>query len=167
MNRTRRRHREGVFTRCRRPIESKEAHMSANNLPTPIPIGSPHVVKPPLFDRWGLGRNRTDRRDYTRRQMTCDVWLLDLSGQSVLRCKTEDVSDAGLQATAPIGYGLAVGQRFEVRIANTEDAALVSDHFGASLGYGTVIRTAVKIVTPEQDRIGFAVRFDVPQLLPV
>lgn len=141
--------------------------MSSNNLPTPIPIGSPHIAKPPLFDRWGLGRNRTDRRDFTRRPITCDVWLLDLAGRSVLRCKTEDVSDAGLRATAPVGFGLAVGQRYQVRIANAEDAALVSEHLGASLGYGTVIRTAVKIVSRDQDRIGFAVRFDVPQLLPV
>src|SRR5262245_43434453 len=95
-----------VSGRCR--FDRKEAVMPLRELPTPIPIGSPHVATPPTFDRWGLGpwrAQRTDRRDYTRRMLACDLWLLDLSGQSVLRCKTDDISDAGLHATAPIGFG--------------------------------------------------------------
>jgi hypothetical protein len=143
--------------------------MSYQDLPTPIPIGSP-VSAPPTFDRWGLGSwraQRTDRRDYTRRPMSCDLWLLDLSGQSVLRCKTDDISDAGLYATAPIGFGLAIGQRYEVRIAHATGAVPISPRMGASLGYGTVMRTHIELDDRNNDRIGVALRFDVPQLIPV
>ena len=55
--------------------------MSAETqLKTSVPLGSPHVAKPPLFDRWGLGPGHTDRRDqreYARREIACDVWLVD------------------------------------------------------------------------------------------
>lgn len=138
------------------------------NLPTPIPLGSPHLSEPPMFDRWGLGfgRHRTDRRDYMRRSVACDLCLLDLSGRSVLRCETDDVSDAGLHALAPIGFGLAVGQRYEVRVLG-DSGDMVSNPLGVSLGYATVIRTEVQTFVAESGRVGFALRFDVPQLLPV
>ena len=187
--------------------------MSAREIPMPIPVGAPHLESPPTFDRWGLGNwraNRLDRRDYTRREAVYDLWLIDLAGGSVLRCKTDDISDAGLHATAPIGFGLAIGQRWELRIANTADGrqlavegrrlaeavrpaafapgapgvgtgndnvgpvhgAASPDHgrlgrFGQPLGYGTIIRTEILIVDGRSDRLGIAVRFDVPQLVPV
>ena len=34
-----------------------------------------------------------------------------------------------------------------------------------SLGYGTVIRTELYAAGSESDRVGFAIRFDVPQLI--
>ena len=34
-----------------------------------------------------------------------DVWLIDVESQAVLRCKTTNISDAGLFATSPIGFG--------------------------------------------------------------
>lgn len=144
--------------------------MSMQNLPTPLPLGAPHIAQPPMFDRWGLGagrQTRTDRRDYTRRPMSCDVWLLDPHGDSVLRCKSDDVSDAGIRATASVGFGLAVGQRYEVRVANGVEPGCGDGYLGASLGYATVIRTEVQVHSAKQDRVSFAVRFDVPQLLPV
>lgn len=143
--------------------------MSAE-LPTPIPVGSPHVAKPPMFDRWGLGPGQADQRDqreYARRRIACDVWLIDTASQSVLRCQSDDLSDAGLHATAPIGFGLAVGQRFEVRIAAPQKIGAMSAHLATSLGYGTVIRTEIKTNDDLSDRVGCAVRFDVPQLVPV
>jgi hypothetical protein len=146
---------------------SQEVRMSAH-LPTPIPVGSPHLAEMPTFDRWGLvsRRGRLDKRDYDRRDIKCDLWMLDVSAQSVLRCKTDDISDAGLHATAPVGFGLAVGQRYEVRIAHTETAK-GSAHLAAPLGYATVIRTEFHLDSERQDRVGFAVRFDAPQLIPV
>ncbi len=142
--------------------------MSTSYLPTPIPLGSPHLANPPMFDRWGLGtqRTRTDRRDYMRRTLGCDLCLLDLAGRSVLRCRTDDVSDAGIHAAAPVGFGLAIGQRYEVRMpgGSPEDG---DGLLGISLGYATVIRTEVEVGDGDSDRIGFALRFDVPQLLPV
>lgn len=139
-------------------------------LRTPVPVGSPHVARPPLFDHWGLGPGQTDRRDqreYVRRQIACDVWLVDAASQSVLRCRSRDLSDAGLCATAPVGFGLAVGQRYEVRVACPQSDGAMSAHLGTSLGYATVIRTEITVGEDQRDRVGCALHFDVPQLIPV
>jgi hypothetical protein len=137
---------------------------------TSVPVGSPHVAKPPLFDRWGLGPGQTDRRDqreYTRRQIECDVWLVDVASRAVLRCRTRDLSDAGVCASAPVGFGLAVGQRYEVRIACRQSDGATSAHLGTSLGFATVIRTEITVGEAQSDRVGCALSFDVPQLIPV
>lgn len=139
--------------------------------PTPIPVGPAHLSVPPLFDRWGISSRRAarlDNRDYDRKSARCDLWLIDLSSQSILRCRTNNVSDAGLHAVAPVGFGLAVGQRYEVRLAppNTTPRPL-SEQWAKSLGYATVIRTEIHVADDNSDHVGFAVRFDVPQLLPI
>jgi len=134
------------------------------------PIGSPHVAKPPLIDRWGLGpgdAGQRDQRDYMRRRIECDMWLIDPLSQSVTRCMTGDISDAGLHATAPVGFGLAVGQRYEVRIACRQSDVTSSPHLAKSLGFATVIRARIKTGEGKPDRVGCALRFDVPQLIPV
>ncbi len=142
------------------------------DLPTPIPVGPAHLTDPPLFDRWGISTRRGDRfdkRDYDRKHAQCDLWLIDVSSQSILRCKTNNVSDAGLHAVAPVGFGLAVGQRYEVRLAppNTTPRPL-SEQWAKSLGYATVVRTEIRVDDEKPDHhVGFAVRFDVPQLLPI
>ncbi len=167
-----------VLARQTRPAERMEAHMSSHQTTVPAsvgslrpaPVASPHVAKPPMFDRWGLGPGRADKRDkreYNRRSVRCDLWLIDAASQSVLRCKTNDISDAGLRAVAPIGFGLAVGQRYEVRIAASNVGGAMSAHLATPLGYGTVIRTEIKTGDDKPDRVGCAVRFDVPQLIPV
>ena len=143
--------------------------MSTRELPIPIPVDAPHMNNPPAFERWGLGpwrANRTDRRDYTRRKAVCDLWLIDVSGQSVLRCKTDDISDAGLRATAPIGFGLAVGQRWQVRLLPPAEARNSSQRLGLPLGCGTIVRTEIMLDDAHSDRIGIALEFDVPQLVP-
>ena len=140
------------------------------DLPTPIPIGSPHLEQPPMFDQWGLlphGLDHQERRSYSRRPAQCDLWLIDVAAQTIIRCKTDDVSDAGLHATSPLGYGLAIGQRFEARIAETEPAQAASAFLAPSLGYATVIRIEIDVTGPSAHRVGFAVRFDVPQLVQV
>ncbi|MEK6644567.1 MAG: hypothetical protein AABZ08_11730 [Planctomycetota bacterium] len=141
----------------------------AAQLPTPIPVGSPFVADPPTFDRWGLGfskSHRVDQRDYSRVAIMRDIWLMDRQTNSVLRCRTNDISDAGLHASAPIGFGLAVGQRYEMRVGNDDAPRGISAVMAKSLGYGTVIRTEMH-VGGDLDRIGFAIRFDVPQLIDV
>ncbi|HUN80960.1 MAG TPA: hypothetical protein VMV81_05550 [Phycisphaerae bacterium] len=139
-------------------------------IPTPIPVGSPHLHDRPNFDRFGLGYAkpyRADQRDYERRPIARDAWLVDGGSHSILRCRTNDISDAGLHADAPIGFGLGVGQRYEVRIAETQAGRPPFSGRIKSLGYGTVIRTELYAEGGESDRVGFAVRFDVPQLIDV
>jgi hypothetical protein len=153
-----------------RAASPKETHMPADPF-IPIPVGPPHLTIPPFFDRWGVTSSRTrrlEKRDYDRKYTQCDLWLIDLSSQSILRCKTNNVSDAGLHAFAPVGFGLAVGQRYEIRLAPPNSTPRpLSDHWAKSLGYATVIRTEIHVGDEKPDHVGFAVRFDVPQLLPV
>jgi len=123
-----------------------------------------------MFDRWGLlsGDDRyVERRAYSRRKAEFDLWLIDTATQSVVRCKTNDVSDAGLHATSPIGYGLAIGQRFEARIADAGLRDGFSPQVAPSLGYVTIVRIELQVGPSESHRIGFAIRFDVPQLVPL
>ncbi len=136
----------------------------------PIPLGSPHLRRPPMFEtsQWpSTGPEQQEQRAYTRRDITCDLWLIDTGWQSVVRCKTENVSDAGLYGRSPIGYGLAIGQRYEVRVADTHAAGQVPPDLAPSLGYATVVRTQLDVEDQRSHGIGFALRYDVPQLLPV
>jgi hypothetical protein len=67
--------------------------MSAE-VPIPIPLGSPHLTSPPIFDLWEKPRKakRLDKRGYDRRPVRCDVWLIDLNAAAVLRCMTDNLS---------------------------------------------------------------------------
>lgn len=120
-----------------------------------------------------------DHREHHRRQAAMDLWLTDLSGETVLRCQCHNLSAGGLFAIAPVGFGLAVGQRYELRIAPTLERGS-SLLLGDSLGYATVIRTQLRADAdrselrtnhrpplPNDATVGFAVRFDTPQYLPV
>jgi hypothetical protein len=102
-----------------------------------------------------------DRRDGSRWPARCDVWLLDLEGMTVLRCQTDNVSSGGLHCTVPIGYGLAVGQRYELRIRRSPDES-PSARSSWTGCYGTIIRTRL-ITEGGIDRLGVAIRFDTAQ----
>jgi hypothetical protein len=138
--------------------------------PMPASPPVPRLSKSALHGRLGIATARTttaDRREYNRRRAEFDLWLIDANSQSVLRCKTDNVSDAGMHVTAPIGFGLAVGQRFEARIATPQPSGVASAPLAASLGYTTVVRTEIAVGDGRPDRVGCAVLFDVPQLLPM
>lgn len=143
----------------------------STHIPTPIPLGGSHLTAPPAFDRSSFAsrrRNGLDNRSYSRRNVEVDLWLYDPKSQTILRCRTDNVSDAGLHGSAPIGFGLAVAQRFEARMANVAEHGRGGyDQLSKSLGYGTIVRTEMRINGNQEDRISFALRFDVPQLLPV
>ena len=123
-----------------------------------------------MLDRWGIlskDSKLIERRAYSRRKAGFDLWLIDTPSQSVVRCKTIDVCDAGLHATSPIGFGLAIGQRFETRIADAKLADRSSPQLAPSLGYATIVRIELQVDHGESHRIGFALRFDAPQLVPM
>lgn len=143
--------------------------MSASS-PSFTSESTPPLAKAARLNLWPntvASTRASDHREYARRPVHCDVWLIDAASQCVLRCKTDDVSDAGLHVTAPLGYGLAVGQRFETRIAGVPVAAPGPTHLGSSLGYATVIRTEIKVGERHSDRVCCALQFDAPQLIPV
>ncbi len=103
-----------------------------------------------------------ERRDTSRWPARCDVWLLDLEGMTVLRCQTDNVSSGGLHCTLPIGYGLAVGQRYELRIRRSPDESPTARSSWTGC-YGTIIRTRL-ISEGGVDRLAVALRFDSAQI---
>ena len=47
--------------------------------------------------------------------MVCDLWMIDHHGSTVLRCRCVEVSENGMRLRVPLGYGVAEGQRYELR----------------------------------------------------
>ncbi len=103
-----------------------------------------------------------ERRSSERQQQDAEVCLISLRGCDVLRCRLHDVSEAGVYVSAPIGFGLAVGQRFEVLLgvdsSNEPNPRLLSPG-----EYATVVRTRVDVGS-DGDSVGVALRFDRPHL---
>jgi hypothetical protein len=56
-----------------------------------------------------------ERRCEARRSVSCDLWMIDHYGSTVLRCHCTDVSKNGMRLRVPLGYGVAEGQRYELR----------------------------------------------------
>jgi hypothetical protein len=103
----------------------------------------------------------TDRRESARRPHRLRTCLMPLRGTDDISCLSDDVSVQGMHVTVPVGYGLAVGQRFELLVAAP----------GASVGLGpllvgpgrfaTVVRTRLQV--GESDGwVGVGLRFDQP-----
>ncbi|MBP7746092.1 MAG: hypothetical protein KA383_08150 [Phycisphaerae bacterium] len=60
-------------------------------------------------------RVAAERRFETRRPVLCDLWMIDHHGSTVLRCRCIEVSKNGMRLRVPLGYGVAEGQRYELR----------------------------------------------------
>jgi hypothetical protein len=56
-----------------------------------------------------------ERRCEVRPAVSCDLWMIDHCGSTVLRCHCTDVSKNGMRLRVPLGYGVAEGQRYELR----------------------------------------------------
>ncbi len=81
-----------------------------------------------------------DNRREERQEATGTLWLIDHSGQTVLRCSLSNVSRSGICVRAPIGYGVALGQRYELR--SHLPGAHPQQMFGVvGSRWGTVVRT--------------------------
>ena len=140
---------------------------AAVKIPPAFPGGFGTEARPQV----GVARHEVrpaadDLREHHRRQVQQELWLSDLSGETVLRCTCRDLSAGGLYATAPVGYGLAIGQRYELRLAPEMGGRAGSFLLGDSLGYATIIRTHLDTHQGE-DAVGFAARFDTPRYLPL
>lgn len=85
-----------------------------------------------------------DRRLEGRELIRCDLWMVDHNGATVLRCRCEEVSEHGMRLRVPLGYGVAEGQRYELR------SHLPGASANATLGmvgrrWATVVRTQVHL----------------------
>ncbi|MCK4343291.1 MAG: hypothetical protein KAY37_16375 [Phycisphaerae bacterium] len=85
-----------------------------------------------------------ERRFEARELITCDLWMIDHHGSTVLRCRCLETSSNGMRLRVPLGYGVAEGQRYELR------SHLPGSRSSASLGligsrWATVVRTQLRI----------------------
>lgn len=56
-----------------------------------------------------------DRRIEDRAPLNLDLWLVADAGRTALRCNVRDYSARGMRLRVPLGYGVAEGQRYELR----------------------------------------------------
>ena len=100
-----------------------------------------------------------ERRCAPRQHSPVSATLRTLRGAEVIDCPADNISEGGLRITAPIGFGLAVGQRFEVMLRGAERLGdLIGDGH-----YATVVRTEIVLDRGAcQDRLGVGLRFDQP-----
>ena len=73
--------------------------------------------------------------------------MLSLDGEEVIRCCPDDVGEGGMHLTAPVGYGFAVGQRYELLVGEDDGAGSQRKVTGDG-HYATVVRTRFLLGEP-------------------
>lgn len=101
-----------------------------------------------------------DRRAAVRQERAVTVHLLRDDGALIGPCRTNNVSLHGLHLTVPVGYGVAVGQRYEVRI-NAGDGP---SHDVVDTAYATIVRTQV-VTDGDHHCVHVGLRLDQPVYL--
>ena len=59
--------------------------------------------------------SQQERRNDARKHVACDLWMIGHESSTVLRCRCDNAGKTGLHLLAPLGYGIAEGQRYELR----------------------------------------------------
>ncbi len=106
-----------------------------------------------------------ERRRWPRSTVPVSTALRTLAGAEVPARLIDNISEGGLRVTVPVGFGLAVGQRYEV-LLRREGADDETDDVVAEGHYGTVVRTEIRLGgVGKSDRVGVGLRFDTPIVL--
>ncbi len=94
-----------------------------------------------------------------------DLWMIDHNGATVLRCRCLAVSATRMQLCVPAGYGVAVGQRYELS-ARGPGEPLASLSRAIVTFWGTVVQ--MQSTTDEDpDRIDVDVAVDQIEPSPI
>ena len=104
-----------------------------------------------------------DRRLGPRREGGYWASLLSLDGEEVIRCCPDNLGEGGMHFTAPVGYGFAVGQRYELLVGEDDGAGSQRRVVGEG-HYATVVRTRFLMDEPG-DQVAVGLRFDQPVVL--
>lgn len=104
----------------------------------------------------------SERRDGDRQPLTLNACLIPPGSEDDIFCTTDDVGELGMHVTVPVGYGMAVGQRYRLLLAQP----------GSTIGMGPLLPTegiSATVVRAELQRdtgrIGVGLRFDQPLLM--
>ncbi len=99
-----------------------------------------------------------ERRYEPRRSVMCDLWMIDHYGSTVLRCHCLETSDNGMRLRVPLGYGVAEGQRYELR-SHLPGASPKTSLGLVNSRWATVVRTNCRLDTDE-DHLDIGVVLD-------
>ena len=105
-----------------------------------------------------------ERRFESRQPIGCDLWMIDHHGSTVLRCRCLEISPNGMRLRMPLGYGVADGQRYELR------SHLPGSRSTATLGligsrWATVVRTQLRL-EGDEDHLDVGVVLDSTEAVP-
>ncbi|MCH7814162.1 MAG: hypothetical protein IID40_09100 [Planctomycetes bacterium] len=106
-----------------------------------------------------------ERRSSARR--TDGLWarLLTLDGEGMIHCQADDLGEGGLHLTPPVGFGFAVGQRYEVLLGGEGPDGEPTNLTGEG-HYATVVRTEfLPDAQNQRGHLGVGLRFDQPLVL--
>jgi c-di-GMP-binding flagellar brake protein YcgR len=110
-----------------------------------------------LAGRFELSENVSERRRHRRVRLACPVWFIGEDGTTVLRCRTQDVSNSGALAILPTGSAPQIGQRVCLRMAlpyETRDTYVLTSYEG----HATVVRTCPS--DQEDNAVGVGLQFE-------
>jgi hypothetical protein len=113
-----------------------------------------------FFTEWATGVTPDESRQRPRRSVQCEVLMTEpgwweTENPLPIRGECRNLSQDGLYAVVPVGYGLAVGQRylFHLRWPDGRDDPVSQQ--------GTIVRTQV-LLGQGDDQIGIGVRLNGP-----
>ncbi len=105
-----------------------------------------------------LGDLRMERRNDSRTRVACDLWMIGHESSTVLRCRCDNAGEAGLHLLAPLGYGIAEGQRYELR-SHPPGTQPFSGFGPTTSRWARIVRTEI-LLDRGRDRLGVGVSLE-------
>lgn len=101
----------------------------------------------------------TERRAEPRQPVSGTLWMIDHEGETILPCHCIETSSGGMRLRVPLGYGVAEGQRYELR--SHLPGRRPVDGFGlVGSRWATIVRTDPRVVENE-DHLDVGVVLDM------
>ncbi|MFH1746995.1 MAG: hypothetical protein ABIG44_08115 [Planctomycetota bacterium] len=85
-----------------------------------------------------------ERRGESRQSVAGTLWLVDHNGSTVFQCQCMEVSPSGMRLRVPLGYGVAEGQRYELR-SHVPGTRPIEGFGVVGSRWATVVRTQVRL----------------------
>ena len=99
-----------------------------------------------------------ERRAQPRQPVSGTLWMVDHHGSTVLPCHCVESSTGGMRLRVPLGYGVAEGQRYELR--SHLPGSRPADGFGVvGSRWATVVRTQLRL-SDDDDHLDVGVVLD-------
>ncbi len=103
-------------------------------------------------------RRLGERQPEVRTALSGDLWMIDHNGATVLRCRCLAASATRMRLCVPVGYGVAVGQRYELSARGAGENPF-SPLRATVTSWVTVVQTQ-RMTGEDPDRIDVGVTVD-------